>query len=308
MLSNAWAAKNLKNISLVLFLLYLSLSYATSIYFVRETELSLALKRYLSITFIAICFYVVWRLLSSVHKAAYTYANVIRGSKEQPALLALAQGTLGLFISLTITAFINIVRIPAVGESTYKYLTIALFYGSGFMAMYYFYFIGKAGYILTKYVKRQNNYKFVFLLFLGVISVVCALIWQKITNQAPDVLAVNQILNYLPAHIVLYTLLIPLIFSWAFGLSGAYGFYAFLRHNKGIIYKHAFVSVCVGVVSLVVMSVSRHMTDYLSGTASQATLHDDFLRIIALFGLAIFSILCIHSGLLRLLRIEKVTK
>jgi hypothetical protein len=303
-----WAPAKLKKLSLTLFFIYLVSSYSTSLYFVRDTAFTATLARYALITIVALAFYTVWYLLASIYSDAFAYAKTIKGSKEQPAFVALAQGTLGLFISLALTAFINIIRIPPVGNTIYQFLTIALYFGSGIMTMYYFFYIGKAGYILAKYVKRQSAYRNIYFISLAVIGFFCALVWHRITSQSFGALGIDHIFKYISTDVLFYTLLVPLIFIWSFGLAGAYGFYAFLHYSRGVIYKHAFVSITAGVVALVVMSVSRHMADYFSGSASQSTLSHDFLRILALFTLAILSMLFISRGLRNLMKIEKVSK
>ena len=301
--------RHIQKSPLLFFVIYLLLSWFTTIKMTNEGFLVQPLSQLIYIDFVAIAFLAVWYLLTKLYVLSQGYAKKIKGSREQPAFLALSRGSLGLYVSLLLTAFLNSARIPSVNETVYKNLTIAVYYSAGLIALYFFYQFGRAGQIFAKYVNKSQAYYAGSFIFGLLLSIICYYAWKRITGvYADNIYNSNQILNYLSAKVVLYTLFLPLLVMWSYGLAGAFGIYLYLRHSGGIIYKRAFEWLSGGAVTLVIVSIFRHISDYVSGSPSQLNLIQDFPRIVVLFSLVIFASFAMFYGVSKLDTFERPPK
>lgn len=189
-------------------------------------------------------------------------------------------------------------------DNTYGLITVALYYISGFLSLVIFYEVGKAGYVLAKAVnkiKKQNRFTFalaIIMLAFGVLA------WRAIEKPSSELYGPTHILRYVPDPVVLLTLFVPLLLVWVYTLAGAYGIFLFQKNVKGIVYKKILIRLTVGTVLFVLISMSRHLGDYLAGNTSQVTITANYYRAFLLLILAIIALYNMLLGIRGLLKIE----
>ena len=307
---NQLLSKFLKNHEVIVG--FVSIIYATASVFsasqlIKNGYSTDLFHQYFDILVIAGLFGVVWSNLSEIAQMGHEYAKKIRSSREAPAFGFMSNALLVLMTSLVLTAFLNVFRVPP-ANFLYQLLTIVIYYTSGLLAVVYFYFIGKAGKTLANYVKKSKQHRQAIVVIGIILGATCLFAWVVVTKSGVALQNDNHVLSYLPSPFVFVTLYIPLIAGWVYGLSGAYGFYLYQRYTFGSIYRHSMLGITFGIILLVLVSSTRHISDFAIGSASQVSLPEEFPRVLVLFTILISAVMSIRYGVAELVKIEKVTK
>lgn len=277
--------------------------YSSSKILASNTDVNKSVQ-YIDIVLVGLLIGLFWHQVLSAAKSCLSYSRVIGGSKESSAFLAISNGMWFLFVSVVLTSFLNLFRVPPTDSALYGVMTTIIYYGAGLFSLVYFTFLGKAGLTFTNYVDKRSQYKYLLVAAYALVSLAALFIWNS-SSSVNSTGNVNHVLNYVPSSIVLFSLFIPLIIAWCLGLSGVLGAVLYQKHVSGTVYKKSMIKLTVGVVALVVVSIARHFSDHLSGSVSYLNLPADFPRIVILLTIALFAAYSVNSGVAKLLKIER---
>jgi hypothetical protein len=261
--------------------------------------------QYLFITIVVVFFTVIWLILGDIARASYDYANKIKGSREHAAFSAISKSIILLLVSLILTAFMSVLKVPPVND-LYKILTVSIYYTSALLAVAFFYYIGKAGNVFAKYLDKQKSFMMASLIIAVSFGSLCLLMWLLITRGGSQTSNPDNLLTYVPENIFLFSIYIPLVIAWAYGLIGAFGIYLYQRYTSGVIYKQSLIWLTAGLILLVVASTARNVTNFIVGLTGQQYLIADFSKIVVIFILGVSALLVIRHGFRLLMKIEKI--
>jgi hypothetical protein len=284
---------------------YLCFSLMTSTLVSSNLGIQDPFLQYLSTVIASVFLGVTWWLILSLSNKISSYSESIKGSKESTAFAMLSSGLWILFVSIVITSILNLVRVEPGYSPLFKSATIAIYYTAGLLSFVYLSFIGRAGYELAKMVNKKQIY-FSFLVFTGAIVGWFALIfWSKVSSLGSY--GPEHILAYLDSNLVFYSLFIFTATGWALALASVIGVALYQIYVKGNIYGNSMLWVSAGISSLILVSTSRHFSDYLSGSFSYLSLPNDLFRVTALLSIVILACLATNKGMDKLIKIESVS-
>lgn len=110
---------------------------------------------------------------------------------------------------------------------------------------------------------------------------------------------------YLPAWLVLTTVIIPYLYAWLNGLLAAYELVVFSRQVPGILYRHAVRWLASGVVCVVIGGVGLQYIRTVIPRTGHLSINEAFLMTCFAYILLILGFIFIYIGAARLKRIEE---
>lgn len=187
------------------------------------------------------------------------YAKQVRSSKEGKYFIRMAQGVGLLAWSLPIMSIIALIfsSIANVNDGFDKFSVIASNYIYVYLPLAAFTILNTGSHGLLKHVRVFDNLfvsKIFGLGFIITAATYCMLLFQQV-----DLDHAGSIDNpyYLPAWILLFTLTIPMIYSWFLGALSAYEIAIYSYKVKGVFYKKAFLYLAFGIFAVVFSLIAQ---------------------------------------------------
>ena len=223
-------------------------------------------------------------------------------STEGKPMANLSQGVMFIVISLPITSTLSAIlnAIARDHPSVKPITTIFVNYLAMILAFLAFWFISRGARRLTE----SGNYRpkqygvHILALILIVISVLYGFL---VANSRPDIYTIY----HMPVSVVLFTIVIPYIFSWYLGLLGAYDLHTYNQQLKGTIYRKSWSAVAYGIIWLVVFSIVFQYITSVSAKLGTMSLGWLLILIYGILAVTTVGYLYIVSGSKRLIKIEE---
>ena len=116
----------------------------------------------------------------------------------------------------------------------------------------------------------------------------------------------SQSIFYLPAWLVVLTLVVPYVYMWYCGLSAAYCLFSYHRHVKGILYRQSLSYIAVGIGLAVGTAALIQFFTIYSSHVTRFALGPLLLIVYGLVLIYAAGYLCIARGAKKLKIIEDV--
>lgn len=200
---------------------------------------------------------IVWFIAFWGYTKLRAYAQAIKKTKEGPHFNRLATGITWLAWSLPITAIISH-TLDGIANKHVNFHPSAIIisnYADMLLPLIAFIIIasaakgilGSTGVDLGKISAR----------IIMVVFVIAGVSYCSLTLRAFDLTSLSSTDNpyFLPAWLMVLTLIIPFLYSWFIGLLAAYEITLSAYQTKGILYKRALFFLVAGLVAIIVSSI-----------------------------------------------------
>ncbi len=202
---------------------------------------------------IAIPVICVWFVAFWGYSKLQIYSQKVADTKEGSELVTLTKGIMWLAWSLPVNAIINriLTGIADKNNSFHSASVILINYLDLIMPFIAFVLIAIAAKGLISIAKLDiglTNSRFVMLIFI-IIGVLYCYLTLKSANLSSMSTTNNH--YYLPAWLIILTIIIPYLYAWFLGLLASYELIIYTRKIEGIIYKRALTLLSVGLFSII---------------------------------------------------------
>ena len=187
------------------------------------------------------------------------YAKLVKTSKEGRYYIRIAQGIGILAWSLPIVAIISLVlsSIANANSDLDKFSIVTTNYIYVFFPLFAFSILNNGSHGLLKQVKIFDNSfvsRLFALTFIIISATYCLLVFRQV--QLDETRIANPP-YYLPAWVLLFTLTIPMIYSWFVGALSAYEIAIYSYKVKGVFYKKALLFIALGIFAVVFSLIAQ---------------------------------------------------
>lgn len=253
---------------------------------------------------------IIWLIAYYGFSYLQNYADTIKNNpRDGIAVAKLTRGFMILVFQLPITSLVS-TALMRLAQHTPRLLpstTIISHYVSMLLPLLAFIYISYGARGLTESVKQRPSQRatlsltillivmgtaFTFLLFKG--------IPHNLINSP-----YNQAVYYLPNWLLLFTLVIPYIFTWFVGIFAAYETYLYMLKTPGILYRRAWKYLVLGFGWIIAVSA---LSQYVTVLTRVRVLEINALLFIV-YGLLVFlsiGYILVAVGAKKLQRIEEV--
>lgn len=239
-----------------IWVVYLFLNLNTPIGDSARLDLSEQEIFFLRLTII-IPYLLIWLAAAYSFIRVINYSTAIKDSKEANGFYLLSLGILALLASLILSTISSTIDGFVDSESViHKDLVILSNYLRVFPYLIAFWFFLAASRILLRRLKlviSKTNF-----IFFGVLLAASVYLWLDLifTNPTRSVgTADSPATYYLRDSMIVLTIVIPSIVAWVLGIWAVLSFTRYRNKVKGIIYRHAFSSLAVGIWAVIVTSI-----------------------------------------------------
>lgn len=232
--------------------------------------------------------------------ARYSKALVFTGEGKAFQKIAKGLGVLawGLILQVLLGTILNAIMLS---HPTFKAAkTIINDYFNLAVALGAFVLIENGTYELVKLVRAHHSHQ--VLRLLVVLGAIIAALFQRevFLNRAGD----NP--YYLPVYPLIFTIIVPYVFTWTIGIVSVYELNLYAAKVKGLLYKHALQFLANGLSIVIVLSVAIQFISASTVASSNPSLGTILLIDYVLLGAMAFGYLLVAIGAKRLKRIEEV--
>ncbi len=222
----------------------------------------------------------IWFAILFAALSFYRYARQIKGSKESPGFRAIAYSLTAMLIGSIVGSVIGGIQTLASESASnpqlvkQHYIIVANYLAViTALATYGFLFQGSQS-LLGSLKQRQSatkNYLKVLLpvALLGVLYV--GLIFAN-SNRRMVTDPLKSPTFGLPDPLIILTVAVPYIVSWAIGLLALRGIYRYQAETPGIVYKYLFQGLTKGLTIVIVLTIILQILTQFSNSLSAASL------------------------------------
>ncbi len=236
------------------------------------------------------------------------YAQSVRKTSEGIAYDQLAEGTTwlawslpaGVLVAVVLNAFAG--RHPAFRDTAIiisNYVTLIL-------PLIGFSIIANASQRLLTNVKAKlslANARFMIIGFLVFGALYCYLVFSHLN---PGSLGSTDNPYYLPAWLLVLTLIVPYLYAWFMGILGAYEIILYRSHARGLLYKRALGLMVGGLVTVILSSVALQYIGSAQPSVGYLVLNDRLALILLFRVIGGIGFVLLALGASKLKRIEEV--
>lgn len=196
------------------------------------------------------------------------YADSIKQTPEGKDFNLLARGCKWLAWGVLIPAIITII-LNSIANAKPSFTTTSLIithYVSLIVALVAFGFINSGAHgLLTRTKKRLSatNLKILIMVFVLIGVIYCFLTFRNLAGN--NIGSTNNFYS-LPLWLMLFTVIIPYLYTWVVGLLAAYEIMLFSKLSRGVLYRHALQQVAYGLGIVIASSVALQ---YLSAAIAR---------------------------------------
>jgi hypothetical protein len=271
-------------------------------------DLSPAKTRWLQAT-IALPVVLIW--FSAVYGALKfkNYTSTIQKDADGRALDGVATGLSVLVASYIINGTFGTLRAWATHDGWLSTFTIISNYLAVALALVAFTLMYRGSNKLAVVTRRPSKTtvrRLAVAVLLAVIAglYVVVMLTYNYRSSTPDASRYSSF--YLPDALILLTLVVPYLVSWACGMLTCFNISAYQRHVKGVIYRSALRRLAVGTMTAVLFSILLQMLIAFSTFFARQGLAIILLIVYLIIIMYGAGFLIIASGARRLSAIEKV--
>lgn len=231
---------------------------------------------------------VIWLLAYYGYAKFRAYANSIKESREAKPLSRLVDGLLVLGLWLPLTSVINNIatRIYTDNPGLTEEMTITRNYIGLIILLGAFMLIHQGSRDLAKVTKKSaaTNMRPTLMTILAVVSTIFAYVTltnpvRQFPNESTPIAA-----YYLPDFLLFFTIIVPYVLVFYFGLLAVQNLIFYRQNVKGIIYKNALGwlagGICVAVICVIVLRYLSGVTTVFSDASLKIVLSIIYLLVI----------------------------
>jgi hypothetical protein len=240
-----------------------------------------------------------------------SYTQSIKKDDDGKALDRMANGLTVLVAAVMSNGLSGIVRPWALKNDWLSVFTIAYNYLQVLLPLIAFYLMytgSRQLHSLTKKKKKSLKSWLPVIFVTAIIGVFYLAIMLKYEyrSNTPDPTKYSSF--YLPNWLIISTLILPYLISWALGIKSALNILLFRRDVKGVIYKEALNRFSLGVFLIIAFAVILQFLVALSTYLAKAKLGDILLIVYGIILLYSVGFIFLASGSRKLSKIEVVGK
>lgn len=233
--------------------------------------------------------------------ARYSKALIFTGEGRAFQKIAKGLGVLawGLILQVLLQTILNAIMLS---HPTFKAAeTVIIDYFNLLVALGGFVLIENGTYELVKLIRAHHSHKIMRLLVvLG--AVIAALFQREVFLNRSD-----QNPYYLPVYPLIFTIIVPYVFTWMIGILSVYELNMYAAKVRGLLYKHALQSLANGLSIVIVLSVAiQFISASTVASSNNSSLGTILLIDYVLLGTMAFGYVLVAIGAKRLKRIEEV--
>lgn len=260
------------------------------------------------LTSIAIPTILVWLAAFVSYAKLEDYSWAIRKSKEGKYFANLSRGTKWLAWSLPVPSLVSLIFISLANSSSSFFVSSIIItnYISVILAVIAFSFISYATNGLATYA--DIKYGIVSSRLITLIFVTIGVLYCGLTFMRFDIHYFWSTNNnfFIPAWLLIFTLVIPYLYSWFVGLLAAYEISLFSHKTKGIVYKEALTYLASGLVAVIVGLIAQQFIISLLPKTWHLVLDFRILLILLFKVISGIGFVAMGIGAIKLKRIEEV--
>ena len=186
-----------------------------------------------------------------------TYASAVSNTPEGSGFAHIAKGNAWLAVGISVSAILSIC-LNTIANSHPGFLNIAIIinhYALVIVPLFAFSYIGQGARHLAEHTRAHlsvNAAKAIVLIFAVLGAVFCYLVFRRLNLH--DLTSADNA-YYLPAWLIITTIIIPCLYAWFAGLLAAYEMVVYSRHVAGVFYRQSMHLVAGGLLLVILSSV-----------------------------------------------------
>jgi hypothetical protein len=246
---------------------------------------------------------VMWFAVFYGYQRLHAYSQIIKGNKDGKQVAKLAHGLLALAVGIPLNSILSdVLTLFARHHPDFiATATVISNYTSVLYPLIAFIFIsmgarGLIGIARVRVPLLATNITTLVAIILGVVF--CDLI-----ARAHHDLITTYHLSY---SLVMLTLAIPYLYIWFLGLFAVVEIYLYSRHVAGIVYRHSWNELALGLGAIIVLDITLQYLGTLSSWLSGLSLSGLLLLLYVLLFLLAAAFIVVALGTKKLIRIEEV--
>ena len=233
------------------------------------------------------------------------YAETVQKTPEGPSFKTISRGAAWLAWTLPASSISSVIftAIANVHPGFHNAAVIVDNYISLFFGLVAFIIISRGTRGLTDIVRPKPNlfgFRNLIVLFITIGVVFC----YTTLNNIIDAHHGNP--YHLPVWLLLFTIIVPYLYAWFLGLLAAYEVGLYSKNVKGVLYKQALNLLGLGIIGVIVTSITIQYLSSLSASLNHLTLGYLLVVIYVLLILYAVGYLLIALGAKKLRKIEEV--
>lgn len=257
---------------------------------------------------ISIPTFMVWLAAFIGYARFHDYANAIKGAPEAYGYKRLALGTTWLAWALPISSIVAII-LSGIAHSYQDFRPSSIIianYVALLLPLIGFIYIGSAARALSATAHKAfdlSKAKTIITLFA-----LLGLTYCYFTFTRFDLVSLTNTDNpyYLPIWLMMFTIIVPYLFSWFTGMLAALEIMIFSKHVHGLLYRQALQLLAAGILTVVVSSIALQYINSASPRVGYLILGYKLLLITLFKLLAGAGFVLVAYGASKLKRIEEV--
>ena len=245
----------------------------------------------------------VWFIGLYGYQKLTTYTGYIRTNKDGQQIERLNKGLLFLTLWLPLNSTVSSV-LNSLGQhfqGSVPVIAIILNYLGLLIPLVGFFYLSRGARGLSEIVKQRPgwasmNGMTVLLILIGVFYAYAA-------SQSHGTLSA---MYHMPVSLVLLTIVVPYIFTWYLGLFAAYELHLYTYKVKGVIYRHGWNLLAVGVSWIILFSIVLQYITVVTARFIKLPLGGLLALLYGVVATLAIGYICVARGAQKLTKIEEV--
>lgn len=246
---------------------------------------------------------IMWFAVAYGYQRLHTYSQLIKGNKDGKQVARLSNGLFVLAIGIPLNSILSstLALVARHHPSFTAGATIISNYASVLYPLVAFIFISMGARGLVTIAKVRTPLVASNIVML--VGITLGVVFCDLIARSHQDLFVNYHLSY---SLVMLTLAIPYLYIWFLGLFAAMDIYFYSRHVAGVVYRHSWNQLALGLGAVIVLDIALQYLSTLSTWLSDLSLPRLLLLLYVLLLLLVAAFIMVALGTKKLIKIEEV--